>query len=128
MMGEEAGQLGSTRSFETAEGALTYPELSERLAVSLAGILDRLLQRPPDQIDITPEWLGERHRELAGHLFPEWAGRFHTLDVKVGTLTAWKRAPDADGRRLYLSALRTGDAGDLAPLQHVRIRRPGEAM
>jgi hypothetical protein len=34
MMGEEAVQLGSTRSFETAEGALTYPELSERLAVS----------------------------------------------------------------------------------------------
>lgn len=85
-MGEEAGQLGSTRSFETTEGALTYTEVSERLAVSLARILARLLQTPSHEISITPEWLCQRHRELAGHLFPEWAGRFRTTDVKVGTL------------------------------------------
>lgn len=85
-MSEEAGQLGSTRSFETAEGALTYTEVSERLAVSLARILAQLLQTPPHEIVITPDWLCQRHRELAGHLFPEWAGRFRTTDVKVGTL------------------------------------------
>jgi fido (protein-threonine AMPylation protein) len=85
-MSEEAGQLGSTRSFETAEGALTYTEVSERLAVSLARILAQLLQTPHHEIVITPDWLCQRHRELAGHLFPEWAGRFRTTDVKVGTL------------------------------------------
>lgn len=85
-MGEETGQLGSTRSFETTEGALTYTEVSERLAVSLARILAQLLQTPPHEIIITPEWLCQRHRELAGHLFPEWAGRFRITDVKVGTL------------------------------------------
>ncbi len=85
-MSEEAGQLGSTRSFETAEGALTYTEVSERLAVSLARILAQLLQTPPHEIVITPDWLCQRHRELAGHLFPEWAGRCRTPDVKVGTL------------------------------------------
>ena len=37
-------------------------------------------------IVITPDWLCERHRDLAGDLFPDWAGRFRTTDVKVGTL------------------------------------------
>jgi len=85
-MNEQAGQPGSTRSFETIEGALTYAEVSERLAVSLARILDLLLQTSPHEIIITPEWLCRTHRELAGHLFPEWAGRFRTTDVQVGTL------------------------------------------
>lgn len=85
-MGEETEELGSTRTFETTSGALTYPEVSERLAVSLARILAQFLQTPPHKIIITPEWLCQRHRELAGHLFPEWAGRFRTTDVKVGTL------------------------------------------
>lgn len=85
-MSEEAGQLGSTRPFEITEGVLTYTEVSERLAVSLARILAQLLQTPPHEIIITPDWLCQRHREFAGHLFPEWAGRFRTTDVKVGTL------------------------------------------
>ncbi|MBV6471325.1 MAG: hypothetical protein NBKEAIPA_03257 [Nitrospirae bacterium] len=85
-MAEEPGHLGTTRSFETTQGHLTYPELSERLAVALARILDRILQTPAQDIVVTPEWLCERHRELAGDLFPDWAGRFQTTDVKVGAL------------------------------------------
>ena len=85
-MAEEPGHLGTTRSFETTQGALTYSELSERLAVALARILDRILQTPAQDIVVTPEWLCERHCELAGELFPDWAGRFRTTDVKVGTL------------------------------------------
>ncbi|HEU4685147.1 MAG TPA: Fic family protein [Nitrospira sp.] len=175
--------------------------MSERLAVSLAGILDQLFQTPPHEIMITPEWLCKRHWELAGHLFPEWAGRFRTLDVNVGTLEpppyyqvptfvrsfcddlterlrhvaddklqelaallAWvdwrfqwihpfkdfngrigrvvltallyklalppvDTAPtDPDGRQEYLAALRSADAGDLAPLERLWIRRLGEAI
>jgi fido (protein-threonine AMPylation protein) len=85
-MVEDPGHLGSTRSFETTQGALTYPELSERLAVALARILDRILRTSAQDIVITPDWLCERHRDLAGDLFPDWAGRFRTTDVKVGTL------------------------------------------
>lgn len=36
-MREETGPIGSTRTFEMTEGELTYPEVSERLAVSLPG-------------------------------------------------------------------------------------------
>ncbi|MEX5217337.1 MAG: Fic family protein [Nitrospiraceae bacterium] len=85
-MAEETGQVGSTRSFETTEGPLSYQEISERLAVSLARIGAQLLEAPAEEIVITPEWLCKRHEELAGHLFPEWAGRFRTTDVRVGTL------------------------------------------
>ena len=88
--GEAEGQseLGSTREFDTAEGRLSYQELSERLAVPLVAIYDEILQLSPDQIVISPEWLCVRHKRLAGHLFPDWAGRFRDVNVQVGAHTA----------------------------------------
>ena len=80
----ESGPLGSTRYFDTAEGRLSYAELSERLAVPLVGILDEILQTNPDEIKITSEWLCARHKRLAGHLFPDWAGRFRDMNVQIG--------------------------------------------
>ena len=77
-------ELGSTREFETAEGRLSYSELSERLVVSLVAIYDEILQAKPDQIVIASEWLCLRHKRLAGHLFPDWAGRFRDVNVQVG--------------------------------------------
>jgi fido (protein-threonine AMPylation protein) len=77
-------ELGSTREFETAEGRLSYSEFSERLAVPLIAIYDEILQAKPDQIVIDSEWLCVRHKRLAGHLFPDWAGRFRDVNVKVG--------------------------------------------
>jgi hypothetical protein len=66
--------LGSTRTFETAEGILTYTELSERLAVPLISLHDEILNSHPDRLDITAEWLCRCQKRLAGHLFPDWAG------------------------------------------------------
>ena len=83
----EAERLGSTRYFETAEGTLSYTQVSERLVVSLAGILQEILLTAPEQIPITPEWLCLRHQALAGDLFPEWAGRFRDVNVQVGSHT-----------------------------------------
>lgn len=57
------------------------------MAVTLAGILDEIAQAPPEQITITPEWLCLRHRDLAGQLFPDWAGRYRDLNVRVGAHT-----------------------------------------
>jgi len=84
---EGQGELGSTRYFDTAEGRLSYSELSERVAVPLVAIYDEILQTPPDQIVITSEWLCLRHKRLAGHLFPDWAGRFRDVNVEVGSHT-----------------------------------------
>jgi fido (protein-threonine AMPylation protein) len=85
--GEAEGQseLGSTREFETAEGRLSYQGLSERLAVPLVALYDEILQSRPNQITITSEWLCLRHKRLAGHLFPDWAGRLRDMNVQIGS-------------------------------------------
>ncbi|MCX5721922.1 MAG: Fic family protein [Nitrospirae bacterium] len=84
---EGQSELGSTREFETAEGRLSYQELSEHLAVPLVAIYDEILQSRPEQIILTSEWLCVRHKRLAGHLFPDWAGRFRDVNVQVGSHT-----------------------------------------
>jgi fido (protein-threonine AMPylation protein) len=82
---EGQSELSFTREFETAEGCLSYQELSERLAVPLVAIYDEILQNRPEQIILTSEWLCVRHKRLAGHLFPDWAGRFRDVNVQVGS-------------------------------------------
>lgn len=77
--------LDSTRYFETAQGIKTYSEVSEILAVSVTKTIEALLEKSPSDINITPEWICKLHGELAGYLFPEWAGRFRDVNVRVGT-------------------------------------------
>lgn len=79
-----SGSVGSTRYLDTAEGSKLYTEVAERLAVSLTSILSRIIESDPSTISISPEWLCLRHRELAGALFPDWAGRFRDRNVQIG--------------------------------------------
>jgi fido (protein-threonine AMPylation protein) len=44
-----------------------------------------LLEKLPEDIHITPEWICGIHYRIAGELFPEWAARFRSTDVQVGT-------------------------------------------
>ena len=83
----ESGQVGSTRYFDTAEGTLSYTQVAERLAVALVGVLDEILQSRPEDIAVTTDWLCECHRALAATLFPEWAGRYRNVNVRVGAHT-----------------------------------------
>lgn len=82
---ESTRPLDATRELATAAGALTYGEVSERVAVNIAHCLDALLEKSPDDIRITPEWICDIHRSIAMELFPDWAGRFRSADVQVGT-------------------------------------------
>jgi fido (protein-threonine AMPylation protein) len=78
------GSLGSTRYVDTVEGPKPYTEVAERLAVSLVNILQQIIDSDPVTLDVTSKWLCLRHRELAGTLFPDWAGRFRDRDVQIG--------------------------------------------
>ena len=110
--------LGSTRYLETAQGELSYTQVSERLAVALASILRDTLEAPPDSIAITPEWVRRCHRDLAGALFPSWAGRYRDVEVQVGT----HRPPSFFEVPLLVRAF----CDDLAErLRHVRPRDTG---
>ncbi len=78
------GSIGSTRYFDTAEGVKSYTEVAEHLAVSLAIILRRIVDADPATLNFTPEWLCLCHLDLAGALFPDWAGRFRDRNVQIG--------------------------------------------
>ena len=77
--------LDSTRELNTAAGVLTYSALAERLAVNIAHCLEWLFDGNPADLDITGDWIRDIHRQLAGELFPDWAGRYRTTEVQVGT-------------------------------------------
>lgn len=77
--------LDATHELATAQGLLTYSQVSERLAVNIARILETLLDSDPEQIQITPDCIKKTHHQLAGEFFPAWAGRFRTTEVQVGT-------------------------------------------
>jgi fido (protein-threonine AMPylation protein) len=59
--------------------------VAERLAVNIARCLEALLDSTAEAMQITPEWICAIHRQIAGELFPDWAGRFRNTDVQVGT-------------------------------------------
>jgi fido (protein-threonine AMPylation protein) len=79
--------VDSTRYFETAQGLLSYAAVSETLAVSVTKSIESVIALAPYEIHITPEWLCKLHDDIAGSLFPEWAGRFRDVNVVVGTHT-----------------------------------------
>lgn len=77
--------LDSTRYFETAQGIKTYSEIAEILAVSVAKTIETIIDSTPEKIHITPEWICKLHNDIAGSLFPDWAGKFRDVNVVVGT-------------------------------------------
>jgi fido (protein-threonine AMPylation protein) len=77
----------STRYLQTSEGSLSYTQVAERLAVDLARILYDIIEAPPGELSISPDWLSQQHRTLAGSLFPDWAGRYRNVEVSVGSHT-----------------------------------------
>ncbi len=89
--GASAGPAGSTqplnttRDLATAAGPKPYSEVAETLAENVGRCLEEILDADPSAIEINAEWLSNVHRRIAGELFPDWAGRFRTTDVQVGT-------------------------------------------
>jgi fido (protein-threonine AMPylation protein) len=76
--------IDSTRYLETAQGTKTYSEVAEILAVSVAKTIETIINGSPENILITPEWICKTHNDIAGSLFPDWAGRFRDINVLVG--------------------------------------------
>lgn len=76
--------VDSTRYFETTKGVKTYSEVYEDLAVAVARKIEEIIASDPDEIDITSEWICKIHKDIAGPLFQDWAGRFRDVNVQVG--------------------------------------------
>ena len=82
---ESTRPLDATRQLDTAHGVLSYSEVSEHLALNIARTLEMLVDGNPEQIEITQDWIRSIHYQLAGEFFPDWAGRFRSSEVQVGT-------------------------------------------
>jgi Fic family protein len=62
-------------------------EVHEILAVAVARKIAEIISSDPKDINVTPEWICRLHKDVAGSLFPEWAGRFRDVNVQVGSHT-----------------------------------------
>jgi CRISPR-associated endonuclease/helicase Cas3 len=74
----------ATRFVETTRGILSYAQLAPLLAERVLRLLQDIedgsfAARPLDEL-----FLLDLHRNICGDLTPDWAGRFRTIDVKVG--------------------------------------------
>jgi Fic family protein len=72
--------LDSTRYLETAQGIKPYSEIYEIIAVSIAKTIEEIIAGMPEEINITPEWICNLHKNITGSLF-DWAGRFRDVGV-----------------------------------------------
>ena len=74
----------ATRSFDTAQGRLSYAELAEQLAAPLLAIDVRQRRGEYAERALDEALLLGLHAELSGALFPEEAGRYRQKSVQVG--------------------------------------------
>ncbi len=77
--------LDATRELATCAGLLPYSDVAECLAVNIVHCLEKLFEKAPEDICITPDWICDIHRRIAEDLFPDWAGQFRSTDVQVGS-------------------------------------------
>lgn len=76
----------ATRFVETSRGVLSYAELAPLLAERVALAEAALYSGAWADAPFTPELLLELHHRICGELVPAWAGRWRTVEVRVGRL------------------------------------------
>lgn len=75
----------STTSYkETAFGILPRSKLIPLEREGVKKALQYVIKLSDKKAKITPELICDVHREGFGFIFPDWAGRFRTIDVTVG--------------------------------------------
>ena len=73
-----------TRYIESSLGIKSYSELAPHLAKAVERVMVSLLERLPEELKITPEFICKLHKEAFEELFPSWAGRYRDRNVIVG--------------------------------------------
>ena len=87
MAGGTTPPHGATRFIETARGVLSYDQLAPLLAEQVLS-LERAIAEGSFAIEaLSPELVCQFHRRLCGQLVPAWAGRWRTIEVRVGDHT-----------------------------------------
>ena len=74
----------TTRTFDTAYGTLTYPELSDKIAPNLLKLLDDIADGKYDNKSIDEDLILSFHFTLIGDVMPDIAGKWRKKPVQVG--------------------------------------------
>lgn len=75
---------GATSYRETAFGILPHSKIIPLEAEGIKRALRYIIQLSEKKTKITPEIIRDIHRKGFGFIFPDWAGKFRTIDVTVG--------------------------------------------
>lgn len=75
---------GATSYKETAFGILSRSKIIPLEAEGTKKALQYIVRLSEKKTKITPELIQDIHREGFGFIFPDWAGKFRTIDVTVG--------------------------------------------
>lgn len=75
---------GATKYLQTAFGILPRSKVVPLEAEGVKKALDYIIKVGDKKNKITPKIILEIHRIGFGFIFPDWAGKFRTIDVKVG--------------------------------------------
>lgn len=83
-MAKSTKPKGATSFKETAFGILPRSKIIPLEAEGIKKALQYIIQLSEKKTKITPELILDIHREGFGFIFPDWAGKFRTVDVTVG--------------------------------------------
>ena len=75
---------GATRYIQTTRGLLSYSQLAPLLAERVLLVERDIASGTFGVRSLSPDLILEFHREIAGDLCPEWAGRWRDAEVRVG--------------------------------------------
>lgn len=87
MAGGTSPPHGATRFIETTRGVLSYAELAPLLAEQVLVVERSIAEGAFAAEPLSPELVCQFHLRLCGHLVPDWAGRWRTVEVRVGDHT-----------------------------------------
>jgi len=76
----------ATRFIETSQGTLSYLELAPLLAERVAGMEAEIYRGVFEGAEISENLVIELHAGICGDLVPDWAGRWRSVEVRVGNL------------------------------------------
>jgi CRISPR-associated endonuclease/helicase Cas3 len=76
---------GSTRWIETTRGILSISQIAPLLAERVLRVGASIARGEFSKLPLDEPLLSSMHFQICGDLVPDWAGRWRTIEVKVGT-------------------------------------------
>jgi Fic family protein len=81
---QDAGRQSLTRTFDTAQGVMTYAQLADAIAPHLLALLEDIADGKYSRHQYDEDLIKQFHRRIIGEVLPDIAGKWRTKLVQVG--------------------------------------------